>query len=98
MGGGCDFPVGRLSAGLDHGHSGTQWQPELPFVTPDEPGHGPNIRVTCKIDGKTLTESFASPAAQRKTEREVAFDLEAIETATRTAVHQLGGKDSLYTG
>ncbi|MDQ6708039.1 MAG: hypothetical protein M3Z85_18945 [Acidobacteriota bacterium] len=39
---------------------------------PDQPGHGPNARFTCKVNGKTVTESFATPAAQRKTEREVA--------------------------
>jgi|SRR5450432_603294 hypothetical protein len=39
---------------------------------PDEPGHGPNLRLTYKVEGKTITESFATPAAQRKTEREVA--------------------------
>ena len=27
--------------------------------------------MTYKLDGKTVTESFASPAAQRKAEREV---------------------------
>jgi len=37
-----------------------------------EPGHGPNLRLTYKVGGKTLTESFASPAAQRKAQREVA--------------------------
>jgi hypothetical protein len=39
---------------------------------PDEPGHGPNVRLTYKTDGKTVTESFATPAEQRKAEREVA--------------------------
>jgi len=38
---------------------------------PDEPGHGPNPRLTYKVDGKTVTESFITPAAQRKAEREV---------------------------
>ena len=37
----------------------------------DEPGHGPNPRLTYKVDGKTVTESFTTPAAQRKAEREV---------------------------
>lgn len=39
---------------------------------PGEPRHGPNLRLTYKLDGKTVTESFATPAAQRKAEREVA--------------------------
>ena len=38
---------------------------------PDEPGHGPNPRLTYKVDGKTVTESFTAPAAQRKAQREV---------------------------
>jgi hypothetical protein len=39
---------------------------------PGEAGHGPNLRLTYKAGGKTLTESFATPAAQRKAQREVA--------------------------
>lgn len=39
---------------------------------PDDPGHGPNLRLTYKVNGKTVTESFPSPAAQRKVEREIA--------------------------
>lgn len=38
---------------------------------PGDPGHGPNPRLTYKVDGKTVTESFATPAAQRKAEQEV---------------------------
>jgi len=30
------------------------------------------MRLTYKVDGKTVTESFSSPAAQRKTEQEIA--------------------------
>ena len=37
-----------------------------------EPGHGPNLRLTYKAAGRTITESFASPAAQRKAQPEVA--------------------------
>jgi hypothetical protein len=39
---------------------------------PNNPGHGPNFRLTYKVDGKTVTESFPNPAAQRKAEREIA--------------------------
>ena len=38
---------------------------------PGHPGHGPNFRLTRKVQGKTVTETFASPAALRKAEREV---------------------------
>ena len=37
-----------------------------------DPGHGPNLRLTYKVDGKTVTETFPTLAAQRKAEREVA--------------------------
>jgi hypothetical protein len=39
---------------------------------PGEPGHGPNLRLTYKVNGKTVTESLATPAAQRKAQGEVA--------------------------
>jgi hypothetical protein len=39
---------------------------------PGQPGHGPNLRLTYKVEGKTVTESFATPASQRKAQREVA--------------------------
>lgn len=38
---------------------------------PNDSGHGPHPRLTYKLNGKTVTESFASPAAQRKAEREI---------------------------
>lgn len=38
---------------------------------PDDPGHGPNYRLTRKQNGKSVTESFASPAALRKAQLEV---------------------------
>ena len=39
---------------------------------PNEPGHGPNVRLTYKVNGKTVTASFATAAAQHKAELEVA--------------------------
>jgi hypothetical protein len=38
---------------------------------PGQPGHGPNFRLTRKIDGKTVSESFSSAAELRKAQREV---------------------------
>ena len=35
-------------------------------------GHGPYHRLTRKVDGKTVTETFSSPAALSKAQREVA--------------------------
>ncbi len=34
-------------------------------------GHRPHPRLTYKVNGKTRTESFATPAGQRKAEREI---------------------------
>jgi len=39
---------------------------------PGQLGHGPTLRLTTKVGGKTVTESFPTPAAQRKAEREIA--------------------------
>lgn len=36
-----------------------------------QPGHGPNYRLTRKVEGKTLSETFSSPAELRKAQREV---------------------------
>ena len=38
----------------------------------DDPGHGPFYRLTRKVDGKTVTETFFTPAALRKAQNEVA--------------------------
>ena len=37
-----------------------------------QPGHGPNFRLTRKVGGKTISETFSSPAALGKARREVA--------------------------
>ena len=39
---------------------------------PGHPGHGPNFRLTRKVEGKTVSETFSGPAALRKATREVA--------------------------
>jgi hypothetical protein len=38
---------------------------------PGQPGHGPNFRLTRKVGGKTVSESFSSTAELRKAQREV---------------------------
>ena len=38
---------------------------------PGQPGHGPNFRLTRKVKGKTVSESFSSSAQLRKARREV---------------------------
>ncbi len=37
-----------------------------------EPGHGPYYRLTRKVNSKTVTETFSSPASLAKAQREVA--------------------------
>lgn len=37
-----------------------------------DPGHGPYYRLTRKVDGKTVTETFSSSAELAKAQREVA--------------------------
>ena len=39
---------------------------------PEDPGHGPYVRLTRKVAGRTITESLSSPAALAKARREVA--------------------------
>jgi hypothetical protein len=38
----------------------------------DDPGHGPNLRLTYKVKGKTYSESLATVSAKRKAQREIA--------------------------
>jgi hypothetical protein len=63
----ADFRPGSITA--TQGRCGN---PNCHCHKPGEDGHGPTLRLTYKVGGKTITESFASPAAQRKAEREVA--------------------------
>jgi uncharacterized protein DUF6788 len=39
---------------------------------PDDPGHGPTLRLTYKVQGKTISEALPTPASVRKAEREIA--------------------------
>jgi len=39
---------------------------------PDDPGHGPSHRLTRKVQGKTVTETFGNPALLEKARKEVA--------------------------
>jgi len=51
--------------------SGRCGKPECRCHQPNQPGHGPNFRLTRKVTGKTVSETFASPAELRKAQREV---------------------------
>lgn len=62
-----DFRAGSIT-----GTGGRCGNPGCHCHRPADPGHRPHPRLTCKINGKTVTESFATPAKQRKAEREIA--------------------------
>jgi hypothetical protein len=54
---------------------GAVWRcgkPTCHCAQPDDPGHGPNLRLTYKSHGKTVTEALPTPAAVRKAEQEIA--------------------------
>ena len=61
-----DFRSGSITT-----TSGPCGKPNCRCHQPGQPGHGPNYRLTRKVNGKTVTETFSSPAALRKAEREV---------------------------
>ena len=64
--------LGDLRPGSITATQGRCGNPNCHCHRPGEPAHGPTLRLTYKVDGKTVTESFATPAAQRKARREVA--------------------------
>jgi hypothetical protein len=46
-------------------------KPTCHCAKPKDPGHDPQLRLTYKVNGKTLAESFASPAAFHKAQTEI---------------------------
>ena len=46
-------------------------KPSCHCSKPGDPGHDPQIRLTRKVDGKSVAESFSSPAALRKAQSEI---------------------------
>ena len=47
-------------------------KPSCHCAKPNDPGHDPQFRLTRRVAGKTVTESFPNPASLRKAQREVA--------------------------
>jgi hypothetical protein len=47
-------------------------KPTCHCAKPNDPGHDPQFRLTRRVAGKTVTESFPTPAALRKAHQEVA--------------------------
>jgi hypothetical protein len=64
--------LGDLRPGSISNTSGRCGKPSCRCHRPGQPSHGPNLRLTYKVDGKTFSESLPTPAATRKAEREVA--------------------------
>jgi hypothetical protein len=46
-------------------------KPSCHCAKPKDPGHDPQLRLTYKVDGKTVAESFASPGAFQKVQAEI---------------------------
>jgi len=63
--------LGDLRSGSITAINGRCGKPSCHCHQPNHPGHGPNFRLTRKINGKTVSESFSSPAELRKAQREV---------------------------
>jgi hypothetical protein len=64
--------LGDLRRGSITGTGGRCGNPSCHCHAERDPGHEPHLRLTYKIHSKTVTESFRSPAAQRKAEQEIA--------------------------
>lgn len=47
-------------------------RPNCHCARPGDPGHGPNLRLTYKVQGKTITEALPTPVAVRKAQVEIA--------------------------
>ncbi len=64
--------LGDFRPGSITGTGGRCGTPSCHCHRDNDTGHAAHPRLTYKSDGKTVTESFASPAAQRKAEAEIA--------------------------
>jgi hypothetical protein len=47
-------------------------KPTCHCAQPDDPGHGPTLRLTYKVRGKTVSEALPTPLAVSKAEQEIA--------------------------
>jgi hypothetical protein len=54
--------VGDFRRGSITTTSGKCGKPSCHCAKANDPGHGPNFRLTRKVKGKTITETFDSPA------------------------------------
>ncbi|HSP66380.1 MAG TPA: DUF6788 family protein [Bryobacteraceae bacterium] len=63
--------LGDLRAGSITTTGGRCGNPRCHCHGKDDPGHGPFYRLTRKVNGKTVTETFSIPAALRKAQNEI---------------------------
>jgi hypothetical protein len=63
--------VGDFRSGSITAVQGRCGKPNCHCHQPNHPGHGPNFRLTRKLDGKTVSESFSSAVELGKAQREV---------------------------
>src|SRR5580692_7202667 len=64
--------LGDFRGGSISNTSGRCGKPNCRCHQPGQPVHGPNPRLTYKEQGKTITESLPTPAAQKRAALEVA--------------------------
>src|SRR5579863_2091256 len=64
--------LGDMRSGSITGTGGRCGNPNCHCHQTGDSGHGPYYRLTRKVDGKTATEMFSSPASLAKAQREVA--------------------------
>src|SRR5271169_6819382 len=64
--------LGDMRSGSITGTGGRCGNPNCHCHRAGDPGHGPYYRLTRKVNGKTVTETFPSPASLAKARREVA--------------------------
>src|ERR1700686_25867 len=62
--------LGDLRPGSITGTSGRCGKPECHCHQSGQPGHGPNFRLTYKLDGKTISQALPTRPAIQKAERE----------------------------
>jgi hypothetical protein len=63
--------LGDFRSGSITGTGGRCGNPRCHCHQANDPGHGPYYRLTRKVEGKTVTETFSTDAALRKAQREV---------------------------
>jgi hypothetical protein len=64
--------LGDMRSGSISGTGGRCGNPNCHCHRDGDSGHGPYYRLTRKVKGKTVTETFSSPASLAKAQREVA--------------------------